>query len=577
MQAAAPILAIDRLVVAPAAGGAPVVDGISLAVSPGEVLALIGESGSGKTTLALAALGYVRPGLAVRSGRIRLGATDLLGAGEAKLQDLRGRRATYIAQSAAASFNPALRLDAQVTEPARVHRLRPLAEALAKARLLYRRLDLPEPERIGQRFPHEVSGGQLQRFMIAMGLIEGPQLVVCDEPTSALDVTTQVEVLKAFKAVIRDGSTAGLFVSHDLAVVAQLADRIIVLRRGALVEQGTTEAILAAPQEPYTRELIAACRRWDRRRPASPPRVAACAAAPARLEVVDVTAGFGPREPMTGRPTITAVDAAALAVRPREVVAIIGESGSGKSTLAQVIAGLHPAAAGEIRLDGAALAPAVARRSLDQRRRVQIVFQMADTALNPRHRVGRIIGRALAFFGRAPRARRPARIAELLALVRLPASYAERRPGELSGGEKQRVNLARALAAEPDVLICDEITSALDTVVAAAIVRLVEDLRDRVGLAGRFISHDLATVATLADRVVVMRRGKIVERGPTGELLARPTHPYTRLLLASVPELRIGWLEEAAGRRAALLPEFAETGAAPVADVDRGREDAHAG
>jgi peptide/nickel transport system ATP-binding protein len=559
------VLTIDRLVITPQYGGAAVVNDISFSVSQGEVLALIGESGSGKTTLALASLGHVRPGLTVRAGRIRLGATEIFGANQATLRDLRGRRVTYIAQSAAASFNPALRLDTQVTEPSRVHRLRPLAEALAKAHALYRRLDLPDPAHIGHRFPHEVSGGQLQRFMVAMGLIEGPELVVCDEPTSALDVTTQVEVLKAFKQAIRDGNTAGLFVSHDLAVVAQLADRIVVLHRGNLIEQGTTDAILTAPQEPYTRELIAACRRWDRRRVEPQPRIVARNDASARLEVAGVTAGFGMLDRATGRPVIVAVDGVELSVAAREVVAIIGESGSGKSTLAQVIAGLHQPVRGEIRLHGEALAAAVARRSLDQRRRVQIVFQMADTALNPRHSIGRILGRVLAFFGTVPRAKRENRIAELLETVRLPAAYARRRPGELSGGEKQRVNLARALAAEPEVLICDEITSALDTVVASAIIGLVEDLRDRLGLAVVFISHDLATVATLADQVIVMRRGEIVERGPTGEVLTHPKHPYTRLLLASVPELRIGWLEEAAGRRAALLPEFAADTAAEFA------------
>jgi peptide/nickel transport system ATP-binding protein len=563
----APVLAVDHLLIGPQGGGAAVVNGISFSVSAGEVLALIGESGSGKTTLALAALGHVRPGLAVRSGGVRLGSIDLLGASEPVLRDLRGRRATYIAQSAAASFNPALRLDLQVVEPSRVHHLRPVAEAIARAHALYRRLDLPDPDHIGQRFPHEVSGGQLQRFMVAMGLIEGPELVVCDEPTSALDVTTQVEVLQAFKQVIRDGSTASLFVSHDLAVVAQLADRIVVLRRGDLVEEGTTKAILTAPQEDYTRQLIAACRRWDRRGMA-PRHIAARASAPPRLEIAGITAGFGPLDGKTLRPTIVAVDGVSLTVRSREVVAIIGESGSGKSTLAQVVAGLHLPANGTTRLDGKTLAPAVAQRSLDQRRRIQIVFQMADTALNPRHSVARILGRVLAFFGITPHGARERRIAELLDIVRLPASYSKRRPGELSGGEKQRVNLARSLAAEPEVLICDEITSSLDTVVASAIVRLVEDLRDRLGLSILFISHDLATVASLADRVAVMRRGAIIEHGPTGDVLAHPKHPYTRLLLASVPELRIGWLEEAVGRRGALLPEFAgESTAPPLADI----------
>jgi peptide/nickel transport system ATP-binding protein len=548
------VLAVDRLVVAPQSGGAPVVDGISLSIGRGEVLALIGESGSGKTTLALAALGHVRPGLAVRDGRVRLGATDLLRAGEHALRDLRGRRVTYVAQSAAASFNPALSLDFQVTEPSLVHRLRPLSDALAKAHALYGRLDLPEPECIGVRFPHEVSGGQLQRFMIAMGLIEGPELVVCDEPTSALDVTTQVEVLKALKAVIRDGNTAGLFVSHDLAVVAQIADRILVLRSGKLVEAGVTGEILSAPQQPYTRELVAACRRWSTARFLPAAETKPAPAGPPRLEIIGITAGFGARNRASGHPAVLAVQDARFSAAAREVVAIIGESGSGKSTLAQVIAGLHPPSAGEVRLSGRVLAPSVVRRSLDERRRIQIVFQTADTALNPRHTVGRILGRVLAFFGRVPKAEHRRRIGELLQMVRLPPTYTARRPSELSGGEKQRVNLARALAAEAEVLICDEITSALDTVVAAAIIRLIEDLRDRLGLAIVFISHDLATVAHLADRVLVMRHGEIVEQGPTRAVLEDARHPYTRLLLACVPELEVGWLEAAVDRRAALTP-----------------------
>jgi peptide/nickel transport system ATP-binding protein len=556
------VLAIDRLVVGPRAGGAPVVDGVSLTVRKGEVLALIGESGSGKTTLALASLGHVRPGLAVRGGRIALGATELLHADEDMLRDLRGRRVTYVAQSAAASFNPSLRLDFQVTEPSRVHRLRSLAEALTSARRLYRRLDLADPDHIGSRFPHEVSGGQLQRFMVAMGLIEGPALVVCDEPTSSLDVTTQVEVLQALKAVIRDDDTAALFVSHDLAVVAQIADRIIVLRHGRLIEQGTTTEILNAPREPYTKELVAACRRWDKKALLRQARTVIASPGPPILEAAGIVAGFGRRDRRTGLPAVVAVNGVDLSVGARQVVAAIGESGSGKSTLAQVIAGLHLPERGEIRLAGKVLAPAVADRSLEERRRVQVVFQMADTALNPRHSVGRILRRVLAFFGTVPRARREGRVVELLDMVRLRPDYAKRRPSELSGGEKQRVNLARALAAEPDILICDEITSALDTVVAAAIVRLVEDLRDRLGLAVVFISHDLATVASLADEVVVMRHGAVVERGPAAEILTQPMHAYTRLLVASVPELRVGWLEEAARRRALLAPGIAEPAAA---------------
>jgi peptide/nickel transport system ATP-binding protein len=422
------------------------------------------------------------------------------------------------------------------------------------------------PERIGARYPHEVSGGQLQRFMIAMGLQEAPLLLVCDEPTSALDVTTQVEVLRSLKRGIRDEGTAALFVSHDLAVVAQIADRVAVLRSGRLVEIGATQQILSAPREAYTHELLAACR-----------HLTVAAAAPDRptevaeplLRVRRVSAGFGRK--FDGSPAVLILHDVSLDVRRGRASAVIGESGSGKSTLASVIAGLHAPASGEVLLDGKTLAPVTGRRTVEERRRVQLVFQSADTALNQRHSVGRILGRVLRFFRPSMSSSdRERRIAELLAMVQLPPDYARRLPRQISGGEKQRVNLARALAAEPDVLICDEITSALDTVVAASIIRLVESLRDQLGLAIVFISHDLATVASLADDVTVLRHGRIVEQGATSTVLAEPNAAYTRLLISSVPELRIGWLEEAVAARAALRdalePDSAaeETGLADV-------------
>jgi len=542
------ILCVEDLIVGPIPGGPAIVDGVSLSIGRSEVLALIGESGSGKTTIALAALGHVRPGLTVRRGRISFGGAEMLKSGEAILRGLRGRRMTYVAQSAAASFNPSLRLDYQVIEPARVHGSKSIEAQLSRARRLYRRLDLPDPERIGRRYPHEVSGGQLQRFMIAMGLIEGPQLIICDEPTSSLDVTTQVEVLTALRTAIREEGTAALFVSQYLAVVAQMADRIVVLHNGRIVERGPTAEILQSPRESYTKELIAACRRWSAGSPIRSPLECSSPTLRPILRATEVVAGFGPRR-ANGMPASIAVDNVDLTAARGQVVAVIGESGSGKSTLAQVIAGLHPTIQGEIWLDNKRLGSAVAQRSLEQRRRIQVIFQMADTALNPRHTVGRILERVLKFFSGQSATERLTRIDELLTMVKLRPEYARRRPSQLSGGEKQRVNLARALAANPDVLICDEITSALDTIVAAAIVRLIEDLRDRLGLAIIFISHDLATVASLAERIAVMRNGKIVEEGPAVRVLNEPRHPYTRLLVSSVPELRAGWLEDAAKRR----------------------------
>jgi peptide/nickel transport system ATP-binding protein len=547
-MSADPVLRIRNLTIHAAATGRAIVNNISLDVNPREVVALIGASGSGKTTLALSALGQIRPGLVLSHGSVTLDGKQILSAKPEALRDLRGRIVAYVAQSAAASFNPRILLDKQVIEPSRVHHTHKPGEALAIAHANYRLLGLSSSEHIGRRYAHEVSGGQLQRFMIAMGLQEKPLLLVCDEPTSALDVTTQVGVLRALKDGIATNLSAALFVSHDLAVVAQIADRIAVLRDGVLVELGDTAQILHAPVAAHTRELLDACRHMTLSAEAAAAPTRLRADAEALLAVRDVGAGFG--QMASGRgPSLMVLRGVTFAARRGEVVAVIGESGSGKSTLANVIAGMHPASAGTVSLAGTVLRPQIQDRSMAERQRIQIVLQSADTALNQRHTVGRILGRVLKFFKRMPRAARARRIAELLEMVQLPASYAARRPRQMSGGEKQRVNLARALAAEPDVLICDEITSALDTVVAAAIVELIESLRDRLGLAIIVISHDIATVASLADYVIVLHQGRVVEHGPTAALLAAPTDPYPRLLIASVPELRTGWLEQTLAAR----------------------------
>jgi len=526
----APLLDIQHLSIQSPYGARPAVDDISLTVHKGEVLALIGESGSGKTTLALSALGHIRSGLAVRHGTVRLAGMDMLNASIKDLERVRGRSVSYIAQSAALAFNERLRLDAQVTEPALVHGALDRDAAAARAHELYRALDLPDPDAIGSRYPHQVSGGQLQRFMIAMGVLLHPRLLVCDEPTSALDVTTQVDVLWALKQVIKDHQTAALFVSHDLAVVAQIADRIAVLRHGRLVELGPTAQILTRPEHDYTRQLIDACNRW----PARTAQAYAPEAAPGRkaagfLDVRDLRASYGPAS-ARGEPRRPVLQDVSLQVGQGEIVAVIGESGSGKSTLAKVISGLHPKSQGRINVDGVALADTADARTTDQLRRVQMVFQSADTALNSKHTVGQILGRVLKLFGTAPPDKRQDRINALLEMVRLPAHYARRKPGQLSGGEKQRVNLARALAAEPEVLLCDEITSALDTVVAAAIIELVKELRDRLSLAIIFISHDMATVASIADKIVVLQHGRVVESGPAASVFDAPSAPYSRLL-----------------------------------------------
>jgi len=547
------LLHIEHLRVEARAGSGrnvPIVRDVNLDVARGEVLALIGESGSGKTTIALSALGYSRPGCRIAGGRVTLGDTDLLALDRERLRRLRGGRISYLAQSAAATFNPALTIGEQVTESTVLHGILDRRAADERAVDLFRRLDLPDPESLGRRYPHQVSGGQLQRLMAAMALCSGPDLMVLDEPTTALDVTTQIEVLGAFKDIIRDQQTAAIYVTHDLAVVAQIADRIMVLRGGACVEIGDTDQIIATPSKPYTRQLMAAIR--------PPPsvgdddersRTASDGQTPL-MAMKDISAGYG--RIRDGKPAVTVLRDVDTDVNKRSVLGVIGESGCGKSTLARVAAGLLPPVQGRVLLEDKALSGSVAERSLEELRRVQIVFQMADVALNPRQRIAEILGRPLQLYHGMSGARKDKRVAELLAMVELPASFASRFPEELSGGQKQRVNLARALAADPDIILADEVTSALDTIVGAAVIELLRGLRERLGVSYMFISHDLSTVASFADRILVLYAGRVVEAGSTENILALPSHPYTQLLLSSVPELRQGWLEDVTSSRAAL-------------------------
>jgi peptide/nickel transport system ATP-binding protein len=529
--------------------GVPIVKDVSFSIAPGEVIALIGESGSGKTTIALSLLGYARAGCRISGGTIRVGDTEILSLPASGLRDLRGRRVSYVAQSAAASFNPSRTIMAQVTETALIHGVASRAEAEARAVDLFRALALPDPEHVGARYPHQVSGGQLQRLMAAMALIAGPELVVLDEPTTALDVTTQIEVLRAFKDVVRQRGATAVYVSHDLAVVAQIADRVIVLRDGEIREVGDIAQIIDAPAHPYTKSLLAAAQPIQRGAEAGAPK----ATDTPLLEVRDLVAGYGPVG-ADGKPGITVLKDINLTIRRGSALGVIGESGSGKSTLARVIAGMLPLAAGSVKLDGAALPPAVAGRTPDQLRRIQMVFQMADTALNPSRTVGRILGRPLAFFHGAQGADRDRRMHRLLDLVKLPAGIADRLPGELSGGQKQRINLARALAAEPELILCDEVTSALDTVVGAAILDLMDELRRELGVSYMFISHDLHTVRSVCDEVMVLYSGQTVETGSRESIETAPWHPYSELLISSVPELRPGWLEEVSAAPDAVTP-----------------------
>ena len=525
----------------------PIVSDVSFAIPKGEVLALIGQSGSGKTTIALSLLGHARAGTRIAGGSIRVGGTDIMTLDAAQTAALRGNRIAYVAQSAAAAFNPSRTIMGQVIEAALMHRLMSRAQAEAKAVALFHALALPAPETIGARYPHQLSGGQLQRLMAAMALVTDPELVIFDEPTTALDVTTQIDVLRAFKTVMRDRGATAIYVSHDLAVVAQMADRIVVLNKGTVREAGTTAQVLHAPRDDYTKTLMAAARPGVR--DGESPR-----AGPAPLlEIRGLTAGYG-KVDARGEPRVPVLHDIDISIGRGATIGIIGESGSGKSTLARVIAGLLPPAKGAVLLDGEKLPPGLAGRTRDQFRRIQLVFQNADTALNPAHSVGEILGRPLTFYHDLKGPAKGRRIAELLDLIRLPAALADRRCGELSGGQKQRINLARALAAEPDIILCDEVTSALDTVVGAAILELMADLRRDLGLAYMFISHDISTVRAICDEIVVLYAGQKVEAGSRETFRAAPFHPYTDLLIASVPELREGWLEATGAGRRALPP-----------------------
>jgi len=513
-----------------------IVDDVSLTLEKGKVLGLIGESGAGKSTIGLSPMGYGRGGVRITGGEVILNGRDILKAGRNGIRKLRGKEVCYVAQSAAAAFNPAQRLMDQVVESSLKHGLANRAEAEKRAVALFRKLSLPDPENIGKRFPHQVSGGQLQRVMTAMALCPEPDLIIFDEPTTALDVTTQIDVLAAIKDAIHATGVAALYITHDLAVVAQVADDIMVLRHGKMVETGTAQQIIKEPKQAYTQALVSVHHiEHQEKQPTSAPI----------LSVKNVTAAYG-------NGVVKVLKSVSVDIHPGQTLAVVGESGSGKSTLARAITGLLPPQQGEIVFDGRTLSNRLSDRKKDDLRQLQMIYQMADVAMNPRHTVGTIIGRPLTFYFGLRGAERDRRVKELLEEIEMGTGFIDRYPAELSGGQKQRVCIARALAAKPKLIICDEVTSALDPLVANGILKLLLNLQRIEQVAYLFITHDIATVKSIADSIAVMYRGEVVRYGPKSQVLTPPFDDYTDLLLSSVPEMELGWLEGAiAGRKMA--------------------------
>jgi len=581
-------LTIHGLRIEVADNGNDIVDGVDLVIRRGEVLGLVGESGSGKTTVGLSVLGHGRRGVRLAGGSVSIGDVPMLELGEAALRDARGTLVSYVPQDPSTALNPALRIETQIMEVMEFHGFGGSdAERRARTVEVMSEVLLPGTPAFLSRYPHQLSGGQQQRVGLAMAFACRPSVIVLDEPTTGLDVSTQAHVLSTVRELTRQHGVAALYVTHDLAVVANLADRVAVMYAGRVVEEGPTRSIFADPQHPYTRYLTAAAPdiASDRpivglsgRAPSPGHRPHGCAfALRCELATDDCSASFPPvvqvseghtvrcirhgqvpeRTKATGRIVASAagnetvlsvrnLDAAytrhrvvhdvSFDIQRGECVALVGESGSGKSTLSRSIGGLHREWTGEVTLAGERLAPSARQRPTAQRLSIQYVFQNPYSSLHPRRSIGESVARPLRIAGAsADEARRS--VDEMLERVSLTSAYAARYPDQLSGGERQRVAIARALVSRPSVLICDEVTSALDVLVQAAVVELLRELQSELGLSMLFVTHNLPLVRSLAQRVVVMADGKLVEVGGTEAVLTRPEQEYTRRLIADTPSI----------------------------------------
>jgi peptide/nickel transport system ATP-binding protein len=585
-----PVLVVDDLRV-DAPSGDPILEGVSFSIGRGEVLGVVGESGSGKTTCALALLGYTQSGARITGGSVQIGGEKMPTNNERGARRLRGRLCSYVPQNPGSALNPSMRIGDAIRDMIDQHRVKQSDPNVVS--VLLQNVGLPDSTEFQRRYPHQLSGGQQQRVCISVALSCEPPLVVLDEPTTGLDVVTQAHILEELERLRAEREIAMLYVAHDLAVVAQVATSIAVMYAGRVIESGPAKEILSRPKHPYTRGLLDSIPdHLDPRELRPMPGVAvgvgerpkgcafanrcalcqpACTEAVPELRVIDGTRRVrciraeevrvseapapahartegGIAEPLlevvdlraehrSRHETVVAAENVTFTLAKGRCIALVGESGSGKTTIARTVVGLHPLAAGSIRLHDQELNSNVRERSALQRRQLQIVFQNPADALNPRHMVREAIRRPLTLLRELRSTEANAEVDRLLELVRLPKSAARRYPHELSGGERQRVGIARALAPQPEIIVCDEVTSALDVSVQAAVLELLRNLRQDLGLTMLFITHDLGVVASIADEVLVLDRGQVVESGPTNEILRNPTAPYTQRLLESAPSI----------------------------------------